>query len=433
MSFKDTPLKNEYRSLIDNVVQDFYLPLLHDAVSYKRAVGFFSSSSLVEISKGIAQMASAGGKIQIVASPYLSDDDIAAIKKGYAERNRIIENAILRQISDERMDYFSMQRLNLLACLIADGIMDIRIAYTESKSGIGMYHEKMGLIEDGAGNIVAFSGSMNESATAMAINYETIDVFRSWGSENEVERVKLNNGAHIKTNDILHPLLNQVLIRTDDDNSKAVVQIFGQLRHRSQPGVSLASASSHIKCVDLLVKHKLATEGIRGKKYSDYKLYRPQDEVIDSIRGYIFSVFESFVNHTTVIREYLSENSEEKAKKFRNSEGGNLLFRPIAFTEYFEAAFWLQDRGGDTTYDDAFISLNTVDLDIGKAPWLGLVWDGSKIISKASKTTIRYLLVFLADSTVMTEKDIQKLVRDYASGTNRSEAESALALGRESL
>lgn len=196
---------------------------------------------------------------------------------------------------------------------------------------------------------------------------------------------------------------------------------------------AITSLIALYQCVDLLVKHKLATEGIRGKKYSDYKLYRPQDEVIDSIRGYIFSVFESFVNHTAVIREYLSENSEEKAKKFRNSEGGNLLFRPIAFTEYFEAAFWLQDRGGDTTYDDAFISLNTVDLDIGKAPWLGLVWDGSKIISKASKTTIRYLLVFLADSTVMTEKDIQKLVRDYASGTNRSEAESALALGRESL
>ena len=197
--------------------------------------------------------------------------------------------------------------------------------------------------------------------------------------------------------------------------------------------MAITSLIALYQCVDLLVKHKLATEGIRGKKYSDYKLYRPQDEVIDSIRGYIFSVFESFVNHTAVIREYLSENSEEKAKKFRNSEGGNLLFRPIAFTEYFEAAFWLQDRGGDTTYDDAFISLNTVDLDIGKAPWLGLVWDGSKIISKASKTTIRYLLVFLADSTVMTEKDIQKLVRDYASGTNRSEAESALALGRESL
>lgn len=83
MSLQDVPVKNEYRSLIDNVVQDFYLPLLKEATVYKRAVGFFSSSSLVEISKGIAKMASSGGKIQIVASPYLSDEDIDAIKKGY--------------------------------------------------------------------------------------------------------------------------------------------------------------------------------------------------------------------------------------------------------------------------------------------------------------------------------------------------------------
>ena len=52
MGFKDHKVKSEYRSLIDNVVQDFYIPLLRESVSYKRAVGFFSSSSLVEISKG---------------------------------------------------------------------------------------------------------------------------------------------------------------------------------------------------------------------------------------------------------------------------------------------------------------------------------------------------------------------------------------------
>lgn len=195
MSLQDVPVKNEYRSLIDNVVQDFYLPLLKEATVYKRAVGFFSSSSLVEISKGIAKIASSGGKIQIVASPYLSDEDIDAIKKGYAERNAVIENAVLRQISDERLDYYSMQRLNLLASLIADGVMDIRIAYTEDKHGIGMYHEKMGLIEDSVGNTIAFSGSMNESATAMSINYETIDVFRSWGDGNEAERVRLKEAA----------------------------------------------------------------------------------------------------------------------------------------------------------------------------------------------------------------------------------------------
>ena len=195
MSLKDVELKKEYRSLLDNVVQDFYIPLLKDATLYQRAVGFFSSSSLVEISKGIAAMAEAGGKIQIVASPYLSDEDIEAIKKGYADRDKIIEGALIASLSDEHIDYYSMERLNLLANLIATGLLDIRIAYTEDSKGIGMYHEKMGIITDAEGNHVAFSGSMNESATAMLVNYETIDVFRSWGDESEQERVTLKQNA----------------------------------------------------------------------------------------------------------------------------------------------------------------------------------------------------------------------------------------------
>ncbi len=195
MSLRSHKIKNEYRSLIDNVVQEFYIPLLGEAKMYRRAVGFFSSSSLVEISKGVATMAQNGGKIQIVASPYLSKEDIEAIKQGYQEREIIIENALMRQLSNEQTDYYSMERLNLLASLIADGVMDIRIAYTEDKHGIGMYHEKMGLIEDAEGNTVAFSGSMNESATAMSINYETIDVFCDWHSDSELERVRTKQNA----------------------------------------------------------------------------------------------------------------------------------------------------------------------------------------------------------------------------------------------
>lgn len=49
----------------------------------------------------------------------------------------------------------------------------------------------MGIIEDADGNKVAFSGSMNESSTAMSLNYETVDVFRSWYDEGESERVRL--------------------------------------------------------------------------------------------------------------------------------------------------------------------------------------------------------------------------------------------------
>lgn len=197
MSLKDhdLELKSEYRSLIDNVVQEFYIPLLGEAVLYQRAVGYFSSSSLVEISKGIASLAKRGGKIQIVASPYLSEEDIEAIRKGYEDRDAIIERALISQLSEESLDYYSMERLNLLATLISEGILDIRIAYTEDHNGIGMYHEKMGVITDEEGNRVAFSGSMNETSSAMSTNYETIDVFRSWGDGFESNHVGLKEKA----------------------------------------------------------------------------------------------------------------------------------------------------------------------------------------------------------------------------------------------
>lgn len=194
MGLKDVEVKNEYRSLTDNVAMDFYIPLLQHATSYKRAVGFFSSSILVEISKGISALVKNGGSIQLVASPYLSDDDIKAIRTGYALRDSIIKSSILRELKDPQTP-FEKERLNMLANLIADSILDIKIAFTEDESRIGMYHEKMGIISDEEGNKVAFSGSMNESATALNVNYETIDVFCSWKSDRESERVKAKENA----------------------------------------------------------------------------------------------------------------------------------------------------------------------------------------------------------------------------------------------
>lgn len=195
MSLQNCRIKTEYRSLIDHIVKEFYIPLLTQAAVYKRAVGFFSSTSLVQITKGITTIAKNNGSIQIVASPYLSDDDLHAIKAGYDSRENIVKKALLKELPDTIDDYYAMERLNLLANLIADGILDIRIAFIEDKNGIGMYHEKMGIIEDIDGNKVAFSGSMNESVTALTANYETIDVFCNWMGAGDAARVDKKENA----------------------------------------------------------------------------------------------------------------------------------------------------------------------------------------------------------------------------------------------
>jgi superfamily II DNA or RNA helicase len=184
MSLQNVDLKKSYTSSLDQVAKDFYTPLLSEARRYRRAVGFFSSSIFSVIAVGIAALARNGGTIQLVASPKLSEEDIAAIQQGYKMRDEIVKSAIRRELQKPR-NSFEERNLNLLANLIADGIMDIKIALTERETQTGMFHVKMGLVEDGDGNTVAFSGSMNESLNALELNYESIDVYCSWKSEDE--------------------------------------------------------------------------------------------------------------------------------------------------------------------------------------------------------------------------------------------------------
>lgn len=187
MSLKEVEIKQSYRTSVDRIPADFYIPLLSHAISYKRAVGFFSSTILSKISIGISALANNGGRIQIVASPKLSVEDVEAISKGYEMREMIMRRAIIREMTEPQSN-FEKRCLNQLANLIAKGILDIKIAFTEKENGIGMYHEKMGIITDSDDNVVAFSGSMNESLTAVSLNYESIDVFCSWKSDEQRSR-----------------------------------------------------------------------------------------------------------------------------------------------------------------------------------------------------------------------------------------------------
>lgn len=183
MSLIDLNIKSEYRSLIDNVVDDFYVPVLKESVLYQRAVGFFSSSALIAISKGVEGLISNGGKIQIIASPRLSQEDIDEIRKGYEVR-KVLERALLRGIETHN-SVEDTSRLSYIASLIANGVLDIKIAFLSTNNEIAMYHEKMGIMNDIEGNAVAFSGSMNESENAFSANYESFDVFCSWTNEKE--------------------------------------------------------------------------------------------------------------------------------------------------------------------------------------------------------------------------------------------------------
>lgn len=190
MPFLSLQLQKEYRSPQHDVANEFFAPVLACSKIYKRSVGFFSSTSLEIITKGISSLVKNGGKIQIVASPKLSEEDIEAIRIGYDKKSEIIEKRLLGELESKEENYFTNQRLNLLANLIAKDILSIKIAFKDNGSLVGIYHEKLGVFEDFEGNKIAFDGSMNESKTAMCYNYESINVYCGWLSEDK-SRVEL--------------------------------------------------------------------------------------------------------------------------------------------------------------------------------------------------------------------------------------------------
>lgn len=180
MDFQGLVISYQYRSDVEeiNVVRDFYIPVLSSSKTYKRAVGYFTSSSLTLAAKGFAELIENGGKIQLIASPYLEKVDIEAIEQGYKQRDEMIEEALNRQLEHPENE-IQRERLNYLAWLIANNQLDIKIAVLKNLKQ-GIYHEKLGLMEDYCGNKVAFTGSSNETIGGLVNNFESIDVFCSW-------------------------------------------------------------------------------------------------------------------------------------------------------------------------------------------------------------------------------------------------------------
>lgn len=177
MNYRELDIKRSYVSVgQENIAKAFLTPVLKCTKNYKRSVGFFSSSVLQPIVDGIVALARNNGKIQLIASPNLTEEDVQAITTGYEAREKVIKSSFTRDFMKE-IEVFDDAKLQLLATLIARGILDIKIAVTDT---LGIYHDKLGILEDFDGNVVVFYGSANSTLSGYQNNYEKIRVVKKW-------------------------------------------------------------------------------------------------------------------------------------------------------------------------------------------------------------------------------------------------------------
>lgn len=174
MNFKDIPLDISYISVGEDSFSQILNPLLSCTKIYKRSVGFFSSSALDFIGDGLLEMARKGGKIYLATSPRLSDEDIFAIQSGYLDRG-LVEKRFIDDVKDT-LRLIPDDNAKMLYMLVKEGIVDVKIVIRAS----GIYHDKLALLEDYDGNVVACVGSNNETGSGYNVNYEKIRVYKSW-------------------------------------------------------------------------------------------------------------------------------------------------------------------------------------------------------------------------------------------------------------
>lgn len=186
---RSTVIKKDYRSGEDNLLKGFYIPCLQQSKLYLRAVGYFDSSALSAAARGLAAFIRGDGEMRLIASPVLSEQDAEAIIKarstGAAIEGIIIE-ALGRELREQHLESLLVRRrIECLAWLVSEGRLKIKIAYPPPETGRnprGIYHEKLGVFQDDLGQLVAFSGSINESQQGWTGNFEAFDVYASWRS-----------------------------------------------------------------------------------------------------------------------------------------------------------------------------------------------------------------------------------------------------------
>ncbi len=182
MGLRDLSLKQEYRSDVDDVVSEFFIPCLTNSIQYDRTVEFISIKSLSTLTFGLGNIQDHHAKIRLVSGHRFSTTDLNIIKKLFDQRtNHRFNGNLIRD-----------HKITELQKIINDFKVQIKIAIPNSEYVDGIFEERMGIFRDTNDDIVAFSGTSNATFDAENRNFESIDVFTSWDDKSRVE-TKINN------------------------------------------------------------------------------------------------------------------------------------------------------------------------------------------------------------------------------------------------
>ena len=168
MNFKELNIKPCYESGVDDIIEDYYVPVLGASVHYDRIAGFFASSSMAVAARGLSEFIQNGGKMRLITSPRLNSDDLEVVRK-------IAENSEDLSLKDFGIDTdnleveFEKNHVKALGWMLSNGLLEMKLAIVFNDDGTicnnetisekGLFHQKVGILRDKDGNELSFTSN----------------------------------------------------------------------------------------------------------------------------------------------------------------------------------------------------------------------------------------------------------------------------------
>ena len=182
----DHSWKLKYTPDDGDLVRLFYVPALEAAKRYHRSTGYFTATALTLAARGIEGLVRNSGEMKLVVGCTLGPEEVAAIEKGQQLRDAVEQHLAAFPLTPENPE--AGDALELLAWMVGKGILEVKVAVPcdlnrKPITSNGIFHEKVGIVEDKAGYRIAWNGSLNETEAGWLRNAESFHVFTSWGPE----------------------------------------------------------------------------------------------------------------------------------------------------------------------------------------------------------------------------------------------------------
>lgn len=184
--FTTLPIENFYSAPGREIITDFVQPVLGESVSYDRLTGYFSINALVSVAQGLESLFRKNGRMRLVIGIHdVPIELVAAWNMGSLISVDLVEDFKTRLFTEIGFltNQVEKSAIATIGWMMKLNLLEVRVAAPRSE--LGIYHQKRMIFRDSKGNVIAGTGSLNETKGGHN-NIEEMQFNFSWTSPPEM-------------------------------------------------------------------------------------------------------------------------------------------------------------------------------------------------------------------------------------------------------